>query len=140
MKKNLYMLNMQKLLHLAGELHRKGYRELQVIPSISPSGVYWRCDFIDAHTQNRLSVSNWLQEHFDIEEMEVSAAEIVHRFEADHRDFLLNIQGKDDTYSQWFSEMLQQLEEGELPYAFTDYYYDPDYWQTNTGKKIKTFK
>lgn len=132
------MLNMQKILHLTGELHKKGCTELHVIPSLSPSGVYWRCDFINARTGERLSVSNWLHEHFEINEMELSTEEIVHRFEEDHRDFLLPTQGKDDAYSQWFSKMLQQLEEGELPYAFADYYDDPNYWQTNTGKKIKT--
>lgn len=138
MKKNLYMINMQKLLHLAGELHRKGYTELQVIPSLSPSGVYWRCDFINANTKDSISVSNWMQENFDIQEKEVSTTEIVKRFEEDHNQFFLGIESEDEYYSQWFSEMLKQLEEGELPYAFSDYYNDPDYWQTNTGKKIKT--
>ena len=52
MKKNLYMLNMQKLLHLAGELHRKGYTGLQVIPSLSPSRLYWRCNFMNAKTED----------------------------------------------------------------------------------------
>ena len=69
---------------------------------------------------------------------EVSTTEIVKRFEEDHNQFFLGIESEDEYYSQWFSEMLKQLEEGELPYAFSDYYNDPDYWQTNTGKKIKT--
>ena len=140
MKKNLYMLNMQKLLQLAGELHKRGCTKLHVIPSLSPSGVHWRCDFINADSSERLSVSNWLQENFDIKEKEASTTEIVKRFEEDYNHFLLGSHGKDDAYSQWFSDMLKQLEEGELPYAFSDYYSDPNYWQTNTGKKIRTFK
>lgn len=138
MEKKYYMINMHKLLHLAGELHRKGYTGLQVIPSLSPSGVYWRCDFTNADSSERLSVSNWLQENFDITEKEASTTEIVKRFEEDYNHFLLGSQGKDEYYSQWLSKMLKQLEEGELPYAFSDYYNDPNYWETSNGKKIKT--
>ena len=93
MEKKYYMINMHKLLHLAGELHRKGYTGLQVIPSLSPSGVYWRCDFINADSSERLSVSNWLQESFDIKEKEASTTEIVKRFEEDYNHFLLGNQG-----------------------------------------------
>ena len=134
------MINMQKLLHLAVALHQKGFWGLEVTPYLSPSGVYWSCDFINADSSERLSVSNWLQESFDIKEKEASTTEIVKRFEEDYNHFLLGSQGKDEYYSQWFSKMLKQLEEGELPYAFSDYYSDPNYWQTNTGKKIRTFK
>ncbi len=132
------MLNMQKLLHLAVELHKTGFTDLQVIPSLSPSGLYWRCDFVNTDTKDSISVSNWLQEHFDIKQMEVSTIKIIKRFQEDYQDFLLRIRGTDTTYCQWFSDAVKQLEPGELPYAFSDYYDDPNYWQTSNGRKIRT--
>ena len=138
MKENYYMINMQKLLHLAVALHQKGFLSLEVIPSLAPSGVYWRCDFINVKTREKLSVSNWLQGEFDIDADELQFDDIAEKFENQHQQFNLSCRGSESAYSLWFSEMLKQLEEGELPYAFSDYYNDPDYWQTNTGKKIKT--
>jgi hypothetical protein len=32
--------------------------------------------------------------------------------------------------------MLAQLNEVELPYAFSNYYNDRDFWQTSQGKRL----
>ena len=32
-----------RVLAIVGELHRRGYQLLRVMPFMSPSGVYWRC-------------------------------------------------------------------------------------------------
>ncbi len=132
------MLNVKKLLNLAVELHKKGFTGLQVIPSLSPSGVYWRCDFVNTDAKDSISVSNWLQEHFNIRKQEISVADIVTRFQKDYQDFLSGSRSTDITYCQWFSHALKQLEADELPYAFSDYYDDPNFWQTSKGQKIKT--
>lgn len=138
MKKNYYMVNMQKLLHLAVELHQKGFSGLEVIPSLSPSGVYWRCDFINAKTQEKVSVSNWLQEAYDINVDDLLLDDIAEKFENQHQQFILSCSGEESLYSQWLQNLVSQLERDELPYAFSDYYNDPHYWQTSNGKKIKT--
>ena len=138
MKKNYYMLNMQKLLQLAVQLHQKGFSGLEVIPSLSPSGVYWRCDFVNANTGDGLSVSSWLHEQFDINAQELLSASITEKFQEQHHDFILSCGGMENAYSQWLKDLVSQLESDELPYAFSDYYNDPNYWQTSKGKKIKT--
>ena len=47
MEPNFYMLNFQKILYVAGNLHKKGYENLRIVPSLSPSGLSWRCSFIE---------------------------------------------------------------------------------------------
>jgi hypothetical protein len=32
-----------RVLAMVGELHKRGYQRLRVMPFMSPSGLYWRC-------------------------------------------------------------------------------------------------
>ena len=32
-----------RVLAIVGELHKRGYQRLRVMPFMSPSGVHWRC-------------------------------------------------------------------------------------------------
>jgi len=100
--------------------------------------VYWRCDFVNGNSNERLSVSNWLQEEYDINAGELLLDDIAKKFEDQHPQFIISCRGEESLYSQWFRDLVSKLESAELPYAFSDYYNDPHYWQTNTGKKIKT--
>lgn len=64
MSLNTYMNNRQKLLYMVEELHKRGFGKLEIIPSISPSGMHWRCTFIDETKNHNLIATNWL---YDIE-------------------------------------------------------------------------
>jgi len=33
-----------RVLAMIGELHKRGYQRLRVMPYLSPSGAYWRCE------------------------------------------------------------------------------------------------
>ena len=143
MSKNSYMLNMKKVLLIAEELHKRGYQNLRVFPSISPSGVYWRCDFIeqnpDRKSRAHVSVSNWIHEYDDFKEREIqkSVNELTNDFENEHPDFLQKIKDENPTYVKWYSEMLQELASDELPYAMSDYFKATDVWRTSENKEIK---
>lgn len=137
MESNFYMLNMQKVLYIAGNLHKKGYENLRIVPSLSSSGVYWRCSFI---TQKlNIIVSGWIQEHFEIneKEIELSIEELTNLFIEKENDFLQNCKGKNEEYVKWFENVLLNLKKEELPYAFSDYFSPTTFWKTSLGNEIK---
>ena len=57
---NIYMKNRHKLLLMVQELHNRGYGKLRIVPYLSPSGVSWRCSFVDKTTKHELIVSKYL--------------------------------------------------------------------------------
>ncbi len=131
---------MQKVLHLAKELHNRGYEKLRVLPSLSPSGLYWRCSFsIQGKTKEQISSSNWIQE-FNRQENEIihSVTLLTDLFENEYKDFLEKCKGEDKKYSKWYRKMLESLQTDELPYAYADFFTAKGYWQTSKGNQIKT--
>jgi hypothetical protein len=138
MDKNHYMTNMQKVLHMAGVLHTRGYEKLHVIPSLSPSGLSWRCNFMTLDTEP-IIVSNWIFHQFDVNAIsEIDIFELVNRYEREHFNFLRTCIGSDSRYVDWYRRMLDSLEDEELPYAISDYFSPCDHWQTSRGKSILT--
>lgn len=59
-------------------------------------------------------------------------------FGREHIAFLNACKGKNKVYVEWYSDMLNKLKDGELPYAFSDYFGPTDYWETSEGQKINT--
>lgn len=138
MDKNHYMINMQKVLHMAGILHTRGYENLHVIPSLSPSGLSWRCSFINAFHDETIA-SIWIQQQIDINNESVpDVIELTNMFERENFNFLRSCIGKNKQYIEWYRRMLQGLEEEELPYAVSDYFSPCDHWRTSRDKKIVT--
>ena len=142
MSQNLYMINMQYALYLAHELHRQGYGNLKVIPSLSPSGTAWRCSFETTFEGRKYDcvISNWIDIQFDIMEKEIDLPinMIARKFIDNQHDFIEKCIGNNEIYVQWFRNMLSKLEKDELPYAFHDYEIFRGYWQTSKGNKIST--
>jgi hypothetical protein len=141
MKKNYYMVNEQKILYVASELFRRGYGLFQVVPSVSPNGMAWRCCFVSKANGERHSiiVSNWIDQFISNENMEInkSIQELSVILENENLEFFSKCKGYDQEYIEWYNEMLNKLEEGELPYAFADYFSSDDYWETSLKNKIK---
>jgi hypothetical protein len=71
--KNYYMINMQKILFVANELHKRGYENLHVVPSVSPNGLAWRCKFAVMANGEKQSiiVSNWMHNFVKDENKEI---------------------------------------------------------------------
>lgn len=141
MERNYYMKNRQKLLFMVKELHKRGFGKLRIIPYISPSGMYWRCDFIDQKKTNYFKASNWicnleLENHN--EEIKLSQQELADLFIEENLDFVEHCKGKNEKYEKWYDEMVEGLLNDELPYAFDDYFSPTDFWKTSEGNEIKT--
>jgi len=142
-KKNYYMINMQKVLFIACELHKRGYEKLRVVPSVAPTGLAWRCQFVafSYGKKHEFIASNWVSRfsYFDDKEIKYSTPKLADIFEEENTDFLAICKGESREYVEWFSGLVSQLREGELPYAFEDYgsYYAEGFWKTSKGNKIK---
>ncbi|UAM98743.1 hypothetical protein K8354_02650 [Polaribacter litorisediminis] len=123
------------------ELHKCGYGNLRVIPSISPNGLAWRCEFIDQKKQNDFIASTWIEskmvENYKVE-MKLSPQELADLFIKENINFLEHCKEKNEEYEHWYGQMVDSLTEKELPYAFDygEYFYPTDYWLTTKNKKI----
>lgn len=141
MSESFYMTNRHKLLLMVEELHKDGYGKLRVVPSVLPSGVYWRCSFVASPKRVELMVSQWI---VDVEarsvngEVVLSPKELADMFIEENGEFIELCKGKDEMYRRWYSGMLAQLEGDELPYAFADYFSPSGFWKTSKGKEIET--
>ncbi|GAA4281965.1 hypothetical protein [Gaetbulibacter aestuarii] len=126
------------------ELHKRGYGNLRVIPFISPTGLTWRCELIDIKKQNEtLAASRWIESKRNGNmqvEINLSPKELADLFIKENIDFLEPCKGKSDEYEKWYSQMVENLTENELPHAFdtSDYFFPTDYWLTTENKKINT--
>ncbi len=141
MKDNFYMINRQKLLFMVHELHKRGFGKLRIIPSLAPSGMYWRCSFIDETKTNSFIASNWINNYENEnsrEEIKLTAQELADLFIKENATFIDHCKGKNEEYIEWYSDMLRQLKKGELPYAFDDYTLTKGIWETSENNKIIT--
>ena len=135
----IYMRNRHKLLLMARELHKSGCGYLRVAPSLSPSGMSWRCGFVDKLTKSEVEASIWL---YDIEKegenglITIDAKEMADIFVRDNGEFVELCKGEDREYTKWYAEMVARLEEDELPYAFAEYFSPSGFWKTSKGKEI----
>ncbi len=142
MEPNFYMLNFQKILYVAGNLHKKGYQNLRIVPSLSPSGLSWRCSFVTYKEGRIVNVyaSNWIQgfDKINDKEIELNIEELTNLFIEKENDFLQNCKGKNEEYVKWFERVLQNLKEEELPYAYAEYFSPTSFWETSLGNEIPT--
>ncbi len=87
-----YMSNMQKILYIAKELHNRGFENLRIIPTLSPSGLSWRCKFISTTNPEKDNViaSSWLVSicYNQQENLKLSIEALTDLFVREHSDFL----------------------------------------------------
>ncbi len=141
MNENHYKINMQKLLFVVKELHIRGFENLRIIPSLSPTGLAWRCNFVSVSDRNKEAIvtSTWIEKKFSKEKnIEYSIDELTDMFEREYVNFLKMCKRENKEYVEWFSMMLDKLKEGELPYAFAEYFSPTDFWKTSEGQEINT--
>lgn len=140
MEPNFYMLNFQKILYVAGNLHKKGYQNFRIVPSLSPSGLSWRCSFVTYKEGRIVNVyaSTWLQgfDNINEKEIELTIEELTNSFIEKENDFLQNCKDKNEDYVKWFECVLQNLKKEELPYAYADYFSPTTFWKTSLGNEI----
>lgn len=140
MEQNFYSENRLKLLFMVNELHKRGYGNLKAIPSISPSGMHWRCHFIDKTTDTRFIASNWIlkfEKPDRSDKIRLTLAKMADVFIEQNTEFIELCKGRNPEYEDWYLKMLQILEENELPYAFADWNIPKGFWHTSNGKMIK---
>ena len=125
---------------MAEELHKRGFEKLRIIPSMAPSGIYWRCSFMDEAKENNFIVSNWINQHEkenSREEIKLTTQELADLFLKENHEFIEHCKGKNAAYTKWYSKMLAQLKKDELPYAFADWETPKGVWSTSMNNEIE---
>lgn len=139
-KNNFYIVNRQKLLLMVKELHQQSFGKLKVIPSFSPSGVHWRCTFIAETNHYDCIASNWINKiegaDFD-NEIKLTVQELAILFVKENSEFIEHCKGTNEAYEIWYTNMLEQLKEDELPYAYADWEIPKGVWLTTNDNEIK---
>ncbi|MDW5288747.1 hypothetical protein [Formosa sp. PL04] len=125
------------------ELHKRGYGNLRVFPSIAPNGLVWRCKFINQTKEYDFIASLWFENHENKDyqvEIKLSPIELADYFINENHSFIEHCKVKNQEYEKWFDQMVEGLKEEEIPYS-TDVgerFFICDYWLTNKNKEIKT--
>ncbi|MCI2228836.1 hypothetical protein MC378_06620 [Polaribacter sp. MSW13] len=125
------------------ELHKRGFGKLRVIPSISPSGLAWRCVLINQTKKYKFIASTWIQTIENIDsrgEIKLSPKELAGLFIKKNVEFIEHCKGKNEEYEKWFNQVVKSLKNDELPYAFdlSDFFFPTSYWLTTKGNEIRT--
>ena len=124
------------------ELHKRGFGKLRVMPSESPSGLHWRCSFIDEKKNHELSASNWINYYEgqnSKEELKLTTQELTDLFVKENFKFQELCKGRNKEYTEWYGGMLKQLANDELPNAFIDWELQKAIWKTLNVKKNRNF-
>jgi hypothetical protein len=123
---------------MVNELHLRGYGKLRVVPSLSPTGLAWRCIFVTSEGATFIA-SNCL-ENFETSDrkIEYTPERLADIFVVENRVFIDKCMGKNEDYVRWYNAMTARLSDGELPFAFADYFSPGDFWKTSKGNMIET--
>ena len=126
-----------RVLSMVGELHKRGFQRLRVMPYMSPSGAYWRCEIgpIECFYRNHGAVlqdlgptpiarySSGAENHYfewrDAEQDDARslATKFIERFDR----LAERARGWDYPYAGWYLHLLGLAEDGWLPFVIADY-------------------
>jgi hypothetical protein len=144
----------QRVLLMVHELHKLGYQRLRISPGLSPSGCYWRCVITPAAniltTHGALTREYFFETahytsgseaaYFDWPDVKRDTArELARKFILRFPTIAEQAQGRDHEYVGWYVEMLGLAEDGALPIAYADWYYDPNarYLRTSGAEDVR---
>lgn len=75
------------------ELHKRGYEKLRVVPSLSPSGLSWRCEFV-TNSGKSFCASNWIEKFVGSKnEIKHTPQKLADLFIKGNSDFLKTCEG-----------------------------------------------
>ena len=127
--------NALRLLQMVGELHKSGYERVRICPGMSPSGMHWRCSItharnvqqngwrvVDDHKET-LGYSSSQEDHYFgwTDAAGKSATELAKMFVERCPEITDHAKGGDPAYVDWFKNVLEQAQQGNMPVFFADY-------------------
>lgn len=134
-----------RVVSMIHELHKRGFQKLRALPTLSPSGSYWRCLITYAENSDRAGLPiSWDEpsdlvvgystgqgtSYFGWSGFENSTArELADHFIKVYPDLTQRGQGRDWEYAGWFVELLGRMEslgDGGLVFFQADFPVDLD--------------
>ena len=140
MSEDQISLTGRKLILMVDELHKLGYELIRLNPSMSPSGLYWRCD-IKPFGEKRLrmymdEISKSHEADYNIatyssaqganifkwsDTTHNSSLELAHKFIKRFPILIKHGKGIDKEYTEWYWKMIEDTKPMGLIYGFADY-------------------
>ncbi|MBV4365548.1 hypothetical protein [Erwinia phyllosphaerae] len=127
-----------RVLKMCCELHRLGFRQLQIYPAMSPSGAHWRLTLAPACCFTRWNSSP--QEHDQLFAHysggnnplmlwplngELTSSQLAEKFIQTFPELIKRCKGKHEAYSFWLAELIDFcINQQSLPYFQADWQYD----------------
>ncbi len=102
-------------LEMVEALHRRGLERLRIIPSIAPSGLYWR---LSVQAMSCDDVDRWTSGNPD---EGLDGEQLADRFVAEHPALAEAGRGHDPAYAAWLSRVVELARQDRLPYFFADW-------------------
>jgi ADP-ribosyl-[dinitrogen reductase] hydrolase len=96
-------------------LHRQGLQRLRIMPSMAPSGLYWR---LSVHARGCDDTDRWTSGNPDDG---LDPQQLADRFVAEHPALAGAGRGEDPAYATWLSDVAELARRGWLPYFFADW-------------------
>lgn len=126
----------RRILLMVGDLHGRGYERLRISPSMSPSGMAWRCSITPASNisaSNGATLVDWdcLAAHYTSgvgadyfgwdDAADLTPVEMATLFIARFPEIVASAKGEDPAYAHWYQEMLRMTDPDLLPIAYADW-------------------
>ncbi|MCP4291654.1 MAG: MBL fold metallo-hydrolase [bacterium] len=128
--------NAALILKMVIVLHRLGYERLRISPGMSPSGMYWRC--LISHVENfqrdhgallvietqdvAIYSSGAGNQFFGWDDCEKDTPDDLARKFIERFPVICRLgRGDDDEYVEWYEQVIEVVEKGDLPRAFSDW-------------------
>ncbi|HCV3190586.1 TPA: hypothetical protein OV554_003739 [Acinetobacter baumannii] len=125
----IYIENCQNLLHMVGELYKRGYESIQPIPNVREGTGRWRL-FLQSGDSNLIAVHQWfadlgkpelLDSEYEKTQCHLTIKELADKFIEDNGEWLQKskLNSVNGLFVEWYQVFLTTLKEGDSAYVAT---------------------
>ncbi len=133
--------NASLVLLMVSELHKMGYERMRISPGMSSSGLHWRCGITHVANIDPDHGAMALDGSKDLVAYSTSAGDQFFGWDDAACDSPISLarkfierfpviarlgRGDDEEYAQWYEQVVQLVEEGDLPYVYSDWSEDSE--------------
>jgi hypothetical protein len=126
-----------RVLSMVGELHKRGYQRLRVMPYMAPSGLHWRCTIAAAHLfyRNHGAILNEFATFDDGNQTSAGIARYSSAQENHYFDWTDAVQDNARSLADKFVQRFQRLSEqgAGFDYSYSGWYLRLLGWQRRVG-------
>lgn len=128
-KLDIYIGNCQNLLHMIGELYKRGYESIQPMPNVREGTGRWRL-FIQSGDSNLVAVHQWFADlgkpefsnyEYETAPCSLTIQQLADQFIEDNKEWLQSskLNSVNELFVKWYQALLTTLKDSDSPYVVT---------------------